>query len=221
MQLWLVLLASALCLGALAALAAIELEFEAQGVGEASGAWAAAFGLTFAGVLVSGVLAREQRLKLEVRILGRKLDLQRLRKRRAPKPPKEKPQQPSKPRRRLPIGLSEGIDLALLELRRIEVGRVDAAVTYGFRDIALTGRLAGALYALSGILPPTVHFNQTVKWDGAERWEASASGRVALWPGRVLFDVVWFMLRARWRRRSPTESREPSPEPSVLGGSKP
>lgn len=220
MQLWVLLLASGLCLVALLALAAVELEFDAQGFGEASGGWAAAFGVTLAGVLISGVWARKQPLKVDLRVLGRKVALPR-----AGWPRRRKPEQgeqkTARVRRRLPLDLSEAVDLLVQELRRVEVTRVDAAVTYGFRDIALTGRLAGALYALSGVLPPTVHFNQTVHWDGAERWEASASGRVALWPGRVLFDVVWFMLRARWRRRSPNEIQKANPEPRGLGASEP
>lgn len=220
MQLWVLLLASGLGLVALLALAAVELEFDAQGFGEASGAWAAAFGVTLAGVLVSGVWARKQPLKVDVRVFGRKVALPWSggRRRRKPEPGEQKP---ARARRRLPLDLTQAIELCVQELRRIEVTRVDAAVTYGFRDIALTGRLAGALYALSGVLPPTIHFNQTVRWDGAERWEASASGRMALWPGRVLFDVVWFMLRARWRRRSPSEIQKANPEPKGLGASEP
>ena len=220
MQLWVLLLASALCLALLLVLAAFELEFDAQGFGEASGAWAAAFGVTLAGVLVSGVWARQQPLKVDVRVFGRKVALPRAGRRRKRKP-KDGATEPVRARRRLPLDLTQAIELCVQELGRIEVTRVDAAVTYGFRDIALTGRLAGALYALSGVLPPTVHFNQTVHWDGAERWEAKAAGRIALWPGRVLFDVVWFMLRARWRRRSPNEIQKANPEPKGLGASEP
>lgn len=220
MQLWVLLLASALCLLLVLALVAVDIEFNAQGVGEPSGAWASAFGVACAGVVVSGVCARQQPFKLDVRFLRWKLDVARFTRRR-------KLSEKAPDLRRLRgltkarLDLAGALDLGLRELRRVEVVRVDAAVSYGFRDIALTGRLAGALYALSGLLPPTVHFEQTVRWDGAERWEASASGRVALSPGRVLFDVLWFMLRARWRGRAPSDTSKPTPSPSALEGSKP
>lgn len=220
MQLWVVLISSALCLVLLLALVAVEIEFNAQGVGEASGAWAAAFGVACAGVVVSGVCARQQAIKFDVRFLRWKVDLARLTRRRTRRPKAPVRQRPGGGIR-AHFDLSEALDLGLRELRRVEVVRVDAALSYGFRDIALTGRLAGALYALSGILPAAVHFEQTVRWDGGERWEASASGRIALSPGRVLFDALWFMLRARWRRRGPSPTPKPTPAPSVLGSSEP
>jgi hypothetical protein len=204
-QLELVLCASIVLLALIAVLTAVEIEFDALAFGEASGRWAAAFGVVMLGIVVSGVCGKQQPARVDVLVFGKKLKLDRWFRRKnesAEKPAaKARPKQPRNAKRR--IGAAEAVELFFQESRRVEVERVEADLQYGFRDIALTGHLAGLLYALSGALPPQIRLVQNVRWDGAERWEASASGRVNLWVGRVLFDVLWFMLRAR---RSPADA---------------
>jgi hypothetical protein len=204
-QLEVVLCASIVLLALIAVLTAVEIEFDARAFGEASGRWAAAFGVVMLGIVVSGVCGKEQPARVDVLFFGKKLKLDRWLRRKTKgveKPAaEERAKQPQKRKRH--IGAAEAVELFLQESRRCEVERVDAELKYGFSDIALTGHLAGLLYALSGALPPRIRLVQSVRWDGAERWEASASGRVNLWVGRVLFDVLWFMLRAR---RSPANA---------------
>ncbi|MFZ5897418.1 MAG: hypothetical protein ACOY0T_40570 [Myxococcota bacterium] len=201
MQLWLVLWASAASALVLLAFSAIDFEFDGRGFGDAKGQWAAAFGVVVCGVVLSGVCAKQAPARLELRVFGRTISLSKLlrrgpRKRREPKPTaQEERETPSKWR----FGSAEVLELLLHKSAWLRVHSVKAELSYGFQDVALTGRLAGALYALAGALPPQVQLVQHVSWDGAERWEASTSGRVAVWPGRVLVDVLWAMLRARRR----------------------
>lgn len=202
MQLWVVLWLTLIGLAVMIALGALEVEFDARALGEQNGSWAAAFGVVLLGVVVSGVFAKQQPTRIDLLILGKKIGLPR--KRAKPHSPGESAS--AKPRKKLRMNALEAVELFFGETRHLELGRVDAELEYGFRDIALTGRLAGVLYALSGALPPEVHLSQNVRWDGAERWQVSASGRFRIWPGRVLFDVLWYMLRARRSPSAPSSS---------------
>jgi len=210
-QLWVLLGASALCLGVLLALAALEFEFDGRALGEANGHWACAFGVAVLGVVVSGVCAKQQPLRLDLRVFGRSFPLAK-----GGAKPKREPKAEPEPRgkrlrwplRQVPV--LEAVEFLLEESGRIELQSVDVELTYGFEDISLNGKLAGLLYALSGALPPQVRLVQHVRWDGAERWEVSASGHIALWPGRVLFDAIWYMLRTRLRSPAPSA---PAPIP--------
>jgi len=188
----------------LLALAALEFEFDGRALGEASGHWACAFGVVVCGVVVSGACAKQQALRLDLRLFGRSLPLAKGAEhgRRETHAGADRSKRWRWPFRRVPV--LEAVEFLLGETARVELQSVDAELTYGFEDISLTGKLAGLLYALSGVLPPQVRLVQHVRWDGAERWEASASGRISLWPGRVLFDAIWYMLRTRLREPTPS-----------------
>jgi hypothetical protein len=95
------------------------------------------------------------------------------------------------------LSLSETIDLFVRERGRVAIDDLTLDVAYGFRDIALTGQITGALYALSGVLPAQIVLTQRPSWAGDERWELTGAGHVRLWPGLVLLEVLWYMLRKR------------------------
>jgi hypothetical protein len=221
-QLWLVVLGCSATLGLLAVFAALRVELDARAVGEPSGAWVLAFGLGFGLAAVSGVCGKGVPLAVELHALGRRFPL-RWRGR-------NKPKEPKKDEENAPLGESLGARVerfmasppALLEPlrlagRRVSLEELSIDAVYGFRDIALTGRVAGALYALAGILPDYVHLSQRPSWDGSERWELNLSGRVAVYPVLVLAEFLWYMLRARIGRafsKSAPAAQPPLENPS-------
>jgi hypothetical protein len=147
-------------------------------------------------------------LELDARLLGRRVPFGRSSR---TKPRKPAPAKSPKPSRKLPPWLDPIEALLFLadERRHVRLERLDIDLDYGFRDVVLTGKLAGALYALSGVLPERIRINQRASWEGGEAWQAQASGQLAFWPGLVLAEVLWYMLRARFRRRPAAPGAEP------------
>jgi hypothetical protein len=206
-QLWLVLLGCGAMLALIALFAALRVELDARGFGEASGAWASAFGLASGPGAVSGVCGRGVPLALELHLFGWRFPLKWRRRRERPAadaPEKAQPAEPVIARIERFLDSPPSLDVVLRVLRLIELDRLTVDAAYGFRDIALTGRVAGALYAISGALPEKVELTQRPSWDGSERWELSANGRVSFYPVLVLLTVLWYMLRARARRTPPS-----------------
>lgn len=200
MQLSLVLAASLLALALLAALAALRVEFNARGRGEADGAWVVAGALAVGPLSFSGVAARGTPLRVELHWGRWRWPLLRPGARPKPKPTEaEAATKPSANRWGSALGLGplELAELALREGRYLSWERLLLDVTYGFNDVALTGRVAGALYALSGALPAKFVIRQQPIWAASERWDASIDGSLRLWPGLVLLSVLWYMLRRK------------------------
>ena len=219
MQLWLVLLGCGAVLGLIAVFAALRVELDARGFGEPSGGWAFAFGLGVRLAAVSGVCGKGVPLAAELHVLGRRFPLRWRGRKRREKPPEEAAKAP--PRERLGVrierwlGSPSSIEHLLRVRRRFRLDGLVVDTSYGFSDIALTGRVAGALYALSGALPESVTLNQRPRWDGSERWELSLSGRVALYPVLVLFDLLWYMLRTRFGRSFTKSVGAPPAQPPL------
>ena len=216
MQLFAVLVGSAFALGLLFVFAALKISFDLRGLGQASGAWALAFGVEVGPLQLAGV-AGSAATRLDLRLFGFRLPLSRAK--RAPRRKKrETPPTPPGPSRvsRLFEGI-EPVDAGLFLLgqrRRVVVESLDVTLDYGFRDVALTGKIAGALYMLAGALPPQVRIHQNPSWEGAETWQAHAAGRVATWPVLVVAEVLWDIIRARLRRR-PAPPAPPETEPAA------
>ncbi len=200
MQLELTLIGSALVLAWAAFCALVRLEFELRAVGEPDGSWVivagfSALGFTLSLVHTSAAVARWQlhwlRYRLPLSLAKPKAVVA------APAPPG-----PASVRSRLDlVSLERGAALALRCGGRVRLDRLDLEVRYGFEDIALTGQLSGALYALAGALPRGVRLRQQPRWDGAERFELDAAGSLALPPLRVLADALWYMSAERRRAR--------------------
>jgi hypothetical protein len=211
MQLALVLMASAVALVSIALLSALRVSLDARALGQPSGTWALAFGLELSALQLAGVIGSAGATSLEARVLGRKISLARWARpkkqpARAPDPKSEQPKASRFPAWLDPI---DALAFALDERRHLQIEALDIDLEYGFRDVALTGKIAGVLYALAGAVPPPVRINQRPSWEGGETWQAHVNGRVALWPGLVLVEVLWYMLRARVRYRS--AAPEPAP----------
>ena len=219
MQLWLVVLGCGMALGLLAVFAAWRVEFDARAVGEPSGAWIVAFGLGLGLGAISGVYGKGVPLVVELHALGRRFPLRWRGRRKRAEPPKEV--ENAAPEPSLGVRLQRWLDSppSLLEPlkvagRRVRLDELAIDTSYGFQDIALTGRVAGVLYALSGVLPDNVHLSQRPNWDGSERWELSFSGRLALYPVLVLLELLWYMLRTRFGRTfSKSVGAPPAPPP--------
>ncbi len=92
--------------------------------------------------------------------------------------------------------------------RVFEVRRLEIDVEYSFRDVALTGQILAGLYMLSGVLPERYVINQQPIWESEDRVSFAADGRFRIWPGRLLVDLVGFVLkqRSRLRREAVTAS---------------
>jgi hypothetical protein len=218
-QLWLVVLGCGATLGLLALFAALRIEFDARGVGEPSGAWVFAFGLGFGLAAVSGMCGKGVPLVVELHVLGRRFPLRWRGRKKREEPTKNPEDAPVRPSlgARVQRWLDSPPSLEPLRLagRRVSLDELSLDTTYGFRDIALTGRVAGVLYALSGVLPDYVHLNQRPRWDGSERWELSLSGRVAVYPTLVLLELLWYMLRARLGRTVSKSVGAPPAQPPL------
>lgn len=202
-------LASLFVLALLAVCAALRTELNARGQGAPDGAWVVAGALGFGPCTLSLVGARGAPLRVEFHLWGRRWPITR----RAPRHPKsdeaahEHPQDPPAPieaaaRRLRAFGLGplELLELVLTEKRYLEWERLLVELTYGFQDVALTGRIAGALYAIAGALPEKFQLRQQPIWEANERWEGSVEGSLRIWPGLVLFSVLWYMIRRKAAR---------------------
>jgi len=93
--------------------------------------------------------------------------------------------------------------------RVFQVRSLVVDLEYSFRDVALTGRILAGLYVLSAVLPEHWQINQTPSWESEDRLSLAADGRFRIWPGRLLIDLVGFVLKQRSRAR---QSAEPASE---------
>lgn len=199
MQLALVLLGSLLGLVSIAALGALRLELDLRMLGGAEGSLFLAFGVDLGLLTLAGVWTRSgPGRRLELRVLGRRVDLGRRSSGIAGRARPRKRALGARARKALRgVTVSDWIDLALGRIARIE--SLDVGVDYGFSDVALTGRIYGALQALSVLLPASVSLRQTPRWVGEESFEVTARGSLRVWPGRALGRLGLVVLRARGR----------------------
>jgi len=215
MQLLLVVVGSVLVCSGVALFSALKIALDARAMGQANGLWALACGLELGPVQLAGVLAKGTPARLDVTVFGRRFALRRFWPRRGSRnaekrAPAEKIEKKAKG---LPAWL-DPLDAALFALderRHLRIESLDIDVDYGFQDVALTGKLAGALYMLSAVVPRRVRIKHTPSWQGAETWQLHVEGRFAVWPGLVLAEVLWYIIRARLRRRPVRPSVEPVP----------
>jgi hypothetical protein len=206
MQLLLVAAGCVPVLFGIALFSAWRIALDARALGQESGFWALAFGLEVGPFQLTGVLRRGTPKQLDAHLFGRRLSFGRLllRRRKAAAKKVPKPEKPKGPRApRLPPWL-DPIDAAVFlfdERRHLLIEQLELDLDYGFQDVTLTGKVAGALYVLSGVLPARVRINQNPRWQGAEAWQVHVDGKLDIWPGLVLAEVLWYIMRARFRRR--------------------
>jgi hypothetical protein len=193
----------------LALLVPAKLVLSAQGRGDPSGAWALAGAAQLGPFVASGVGARGVTPRVEVRLFGRKLWAEQLGERKK----QERPARPGARERyaRLERWLDpESVAWWLLdERRRFRVDQLVLDLRYSFQDVALTGKMMGAVYVLSGLLPPPIELRQEVSWESVDRASLALDGRVKLRPGLILVDSALFVLRnVKLRKRSRTPDGE-------------
>ncbi|MBI3202201.1 MAG: hypothetical protein HYZ29_11705 [Myxococcales bacterium] len=203
-------LAIALLVAALIALALVfvpvRLRFTLQARGEPSGFWALAGGAQIGPMAASGVAAKGVPAHLNLHVFGRRLWQKRLAELAEPKPEAEDDAEALKDSAlsRAEAGYHrlerwfDPTDLFLFlvgERRRIVIEPTLIELEYGFRDIALTGKTLGAIYALSPLLPAPVVVRQIPHWESTDRAGLAASGAIRVWPGLLVVDAAWYLIR--------------------------
>ena len=193
----------------------LRLRFSLQARGEPSGFWALAGGVQLGPLAASGVAAKGLDAQLALHAFGRKLWGKKLAELGAREAEPEEPEAEPEPE---PAGLSQmaeryrslerwldPTDLLLFvagERRRIQLEPTVVDLEYGFRDIALTGKLLGAIYALSAMLPAPLIVRQTPSWESLDRASLAGSGSIRFWPGLLVVDAAWYLIRnVKIRRR--------------------
>jgi len=198
----------------------LSLSSNVQAKADPSGAWAVAAGLGLGPFAMSAIAAAGVKPFLTCHVFGKQLARLPLSRwvRRQPRPmPTELESAPSAeadehaPLSRLERGVAglfrslDPIDAVLTffwEKGRIfQVRSLVIEVEYSFRDVALTGRILAALYVLSALLPEQYELRQTPSWESEDRVAFGADGRFKIWPGRLLLDVLRFVLKQRSQAR--------------------
>jgi hypothetical protein len=194
----------------------LRLDVSGRARGEADGGWVVAGGASLAALSMAVVWARGESPQLSFMIFGRKLSRLSGRIARPAKTEvasgRAEPTLPSRLWRRIdPLSLS----LKVLDERRfIRVRYLVVDLTYGFRDPLLTGKLAGALSALSAVLPRPIEIRQAPRWNFEDGWEISLEGRAVLRPWLALLDVAGYVVRqliSHERKQDRRGGREPAP----------
>lgn len=198
---WLVAVTVAFALSVAVVLWPLRFEVSGRARGEADGSWVLGGGVSLSVVSVALVWARGVSPQLSFLIFGRKLAFQpRLGERLArPVPARVKAASRRAWARVDPLGLA----IKLLEERRhLRLRYLVLDLAYGFRDPLLTGRLFGAISALSAVLPAPVEVRQAPRWDFEDGWEVALDGRAVVKPWLVLLDTGAYVVRQLVRASS-------------------
>ena len=215
-MLWLSSVVVALCaLLLLALLLPVSLSSNLQGRAEPNGSWAIAFGFGIGPLALTAIAALGVAPFVTCHVFGKQLV--RLPLSRWLRGEKKKTEASETEVAKPPVNFSrfersvarffralDPVDTVLSwwEKERIfEVKSLVVDVEYSFRDVALTGQILAGLYMLSGVLPDHYEINQTPGWDSEDRVALTADGRFQIWPGRLLVDVVGFVLKQRSKAR--------------------
>lgn len=202
-------------LGALCGLALVvclglwwPLRFDVSGRarGEADGSWVLAAGCSLAIFSVALVWAKGIKPQLSFLLFGKKLSFKPQWGQRLSRPvPKRVKDASSRAWARVdPLGLG----LKLLEERRhVRVRYLVLELAYGFRDPLLTGRLVGAISALSAVLPPPIEVRQSPRWDFEDGWEIGLDGRAVVRPWLALLDIAGYVVRQAIRHEREQDLR--------------
>lgn len=195
-----------LCLSAAIALwiLPIAVGFSFQGRLTPDGRWALAGGAEAGPVSCAVVAARGVAPRVVVVVAGRRVVEKTL---SLPRPERD----PNRPSRTLAEELERAeriyrrverfvdpaeVGLFLVqERRRVELGFLDAVVRFGADDVALTGKVTGAILVLDGILGGRISIRPDPVFSGEEVAEIRGKGRVRVWPARFVLDLFVFLVR--------------------------
>jgi len=162
--------------------------------GEADGSWVVAGGVSLSALSLAFVGARGVPLQLSFLLFGRKLAWQTHWSRHLVKPVPKRVQAASRRAwaRVDPLGLA----LKLVDERRhARLRYLVLELSYGFRDPLLTGRLVGAISALSAVLPEPIEIRQAPRWDFEDGWQIGVDGRAIVRPWLMLLDMLAYVVR--------------------------
>jgi hypothetical protein len=176
--------------------------------GEPDGSWAGAGGLELGPIGVTGAAARGVPPFFQIHLFG-------LRVRSGPlksKQPDARRPDVSKPRRAPAFSARffDPYDLTITSLRAVERLKsvtLDVGVRFSFRNVVLTGRVSGALHALSALLPSGVRLSQEPGWDAVDRFAISLSGAARVSPVLFLYDGVCYIIRMLRKDRARKKTR--------------
>lgn len=184
----------------------IRLRLRFQGRGDPSGTWALAFAAQVGPVIASAVAARGVTPTLRVHVFSRSLYErtlpQLLEKKEQPEEEEPEPlaarvdqliDRVGRAHRRLPA--ENVLGFLIYERRRVRIEILEIDLDYSFADVATTGKLLGAIYAVSALLPPQVVIRQNPSWEFEDRGEIAVSSVVVVWPGLVFVDSLGFLVR--------------------------
>lgn len=185
------------------ALMPLTLRFSLQARGEPNGFWALGGGVQLGPLAGSGVAAKGVPAQLALHAFGKKLWGRKLAELGAERPePGEPAEPPAKTKLRERYSKLERwfdpVDLFFFlvsERRRIELLPTIVDLEYGFRDIATTGKLLGAIYAIAPLLPAPLRVRQSPAWESLDRAALTSSGAIRVWPGLLVVDAAWYLIR--------------------------
>ncbi len=203
---WLGALALVALLLLLAVYWPLRLDVSARAKGEADGRFMVAGGASLSFVSLTFVWARGIRPELKLLVFGRKW---RFRPR-----PSERPRPAAEPAKEQPStdawGRVDPLKLLLKlvsERRHLRLRYLVLDLAYGFRDPLLTGRLVGAISALSGVLPRVIEIRQRPRWDFEDGWEVALDGRAFVKPWLVLLETAAYVVRQMAGAGAPSPTR--------------
>lgn len=190
---WLAALAALVGLVALVVWWPLRLDVSGRARGMSDGSWVVGGGVSLSVVSVALVWARGVSPQLSFLIFGRKLSFEpRLAKRRVSVPERVKAASRRAWRRLDPLDLA----LKVVEERKhVRLRYLLLDLAYGFRDPVLTGRLVGAIAALSAVLPRPIEVRQAPRWDFEDGWEIVVDGRAIVRPWLMLLDTGAYVVR--------------------------
>jgi hypothetical protein len=172
----------------------LRLDVSGRARGEADGSWVVGGGVSLAAVSVALVWARGISPQVSFLVFGHKVNIEPNWGKRMARPVPERVKAASRKawRRVDPLNLA----LKLLEERRhLRLRYLVLDLAYGFRDPVLTGRLVGAISALSAVLPQPIEIRQAPRWDFEDGWEVSLDSRGVVKPWLMLLDTGVYVVR--------------------------
>lgn len=209
----------ALLLLALACLWPLRLDVSGKALGKPDGSWVVAGGVTLGLVGAAFVWARGIPPQVSFLLGGKKLpwkpDFGEWGKRASRPVPKRVKAVSSRLWSRvdpLPLALK-----VLEERRHVRLRYLVLDLAYGFRDPLLTGRLVGALSALSAVLPAPIEIRQAPRWDFEDGWEVTLDARAVLRPWLMVLDLLVYVVRQVSHERHQDRGRRPELAPGRAG----
>jgi hypothetical protein len=204
-------------LGLLAWLVPMSFSSNLQGRAEPSGTWAVALGFGFGPIAVTAIAASGVRTFVTCHVLGKQL-LRLPLSRWVRRTPKSEPNgETSEAAQTPPVSLSrversvarffralDPVDTLLTWWEKERVFEVRSLVLdteYSFSDVALTGQILAGMYMLAGVLPERYVIHQTPIWETEDRILISVEGQFRIWPGRLVVNVLGFVLKQRAQAR--------------------